>query len=372
MLAPGGTGVSTYARSVADAQRRLSSSISVLNDASTSPGARQTGRLLRWTRALSRATAQVRALDGDSLYGHDLYRLAQVHFDIHGRLLDVRPPVTGGIMHWTYPVPLRLLGWHNVYTIHDAIPLTRPDLSPIDPTRHERLLRRIIDAAATLVTVSDAAGDEIAAALAIKRGRIVNCGQPVSPVIDGRLPPGGLSPRAYLLALGSVEPRKNIGSLLEAYAASGVAMPLVIAGPMAGSTSELERAVARTNGVRRMPYVNPDDLGALIAGARALVMPSLAEGFGLPVAEAMALGTPVVTSQAGALAETAGGAALLVDPEDIASIGLALQRIAKDDNLHHRLSLNGLENARRFSPAVFVAALKALYSGLLAAPPHAR
>lgn len=372
MLAPGGTGVSTYARSVADAQRQLSSSTSVLNDASTCPGARQGGRLLRWVRALSRAPARVRASAGDGLYGHDLYRLAQVHFDLYGRLLEVRPPVTGGIMHWTYPVPMRLLGWHNAYTIHDGIPLTRPDLSPINPARHKRLLQRIIEAADALVTVSDAAGDEIAAELEIDRGRIVNCGQPVSPRFDGRLPPGGLSSGAYLLALGSVEPRKNIGSLLEAYAASGVAMPLVIAGPTAGSASGLERAVARTRGVCRVPYVNPDDVGPLIAGARALVMPSLAEGFGLPVVEAMALGTPVITSWTGALAETAGSAALLVDPEDVAAIGSALRRIATDDNLHHRLSLDGLENARRFSPAVFVAALKELYSGLLAAPPDAR
>lgn len=372
MLGPGGTGVSTYARAVADAQRVLSPDAFVLHDASTSGRSHPQGRLLRWLRALAPVPARVRHASEAILHGHDLYRLAQVHFDIYDRLLEVRAPIAGGIMHWTYPLPLRLLGWRNVYTLHDAIPLTHPALSPIDPARHSRLLRRIVGKADALVTVSVAARAEIAAALEIDASRIIDCSQPVSSRWVHAPPPAELPAGAYLLALGSVERRKNIGRLLAAYAASGVTMPLVIAGPSARHAEDLEAAVAATQGIARMPYVSPSDLPSLIAGARALVMPSLAEGFGLPVAEAMALGTPVVTSSRGALAETAGSAALLVDPEDVAGIAAALRAIVADDDLHRRLSSAGRDNARRFSPDLFAARLRRLYLSLLAAPAHAR
>jgi glycosyltransferase involved in cell wall biosynthesis len=90
----------------------------------------------------------------------------------------------------------------------------------------------------------------------------------------------------------------------------------------------------------------------------------------LPVAEAMALGTPVITACRGALAETAGGAALLVEPKDVAAIASALQRITLESDLHRRLSQAGLQNAKRFSPALFADALASLYGDLLAATPR--
>jgi glycosyltransferase involved in cell wall biosynthesis len=272
-------------------------------------------------------------------------------------------------MHWTYPVPLRMAGWRNVYTIHDAIPLVRPDLSPIDAARHARLLARIAATADALVTVSAAAGAEIADALRLPADRIVDCSQPVTigPTTDA--PPGGLAAGGYLLLLGSVEPRKNVARLLAAYRRSGVRLPLVVAGPAGGL---LEADIAGTAGTRRLDYVDPADMPALIGSARALVMPSLAEGFGLPVAEAMALGTPVLTSAGGALAETAGGAALLVDPEDTAGIAAALHRIAGDDGLCAALSAAGLVNAARFTPDRFATRLAGLYAGLVAGPRSAR
>jgi glycosyltransferase involved in cell wall biosynthesis len=95
-------------------------------------------------------------------------------------------------------------------------------------------------------------------------------------------------------------------------------------------------------------FIAPEDLPLLYAGATALVCPSLAEGFGLPVLEAMACGTPVVSARAGALPEVAGDAALYVDPNDIGSIMLGLQQILADDALRRTLSSRGLTRARLF------------------------
>jgi glycosyltransferase involved in cell wall biosynthesis len=95
-------------------------------------------------------------------------------------------------------------------------------------------------------------------------------------------------------------------------------------------------------------------------------MPSLAEGFGLPVAEAMALGTPVIASDRGALAETAGNAALAVDPEDADALAAALRRIALDDALRSALIAAGLRNAERFAPARFAERLTRAYAAVMA------
>ena len=123
--------------------------------------------------------------------------------------------------------------------------------------------------------------------------------------------------------------------------------------------------LAATPGAIRIPYAERATLLGLIAGARALVFPSLAEGFGLPMVEAMALGTPVLTSDTGALAEIAGGATLTVDPTSVAAIRDALVRLAVDDGLAAELAARGSMRAATFSPHRFAARLADVYAGAL-------
>jgi glycosyltransferase involved in cell wall biosynthesis len=111
-------------------------------------------------------------------------------------------------------------------------------------------------------------------------------------------------------------------------------------------------------------FIAPEDLPALYAGAIALVCPSLAEGFGLPVLEAMACGTPVVCARAGALPEVAGEAVLYVDPSDVTSITTGLDRILEDETLRRELSSRGLARARLFDARKTTARLVDLLEGI--------
>ncbi len=369
MLAPGGTGVSTYARALRSAQISINSGARVL-EAMPQAGMSATARLIRVAHALSPVTRSTRVRD-DTVLGHDVFRLAQVFFDIHRRPMTVRIPGPPGLMHWAYPVPLRIAGWHNVYTVHDVIPLSDPDLTPIASVRYRRVLAGLIDRAAAIVTVSEASRGQIAEHLGPLAIPLVNCAQPVEITTDVQPLPAGLETKRYLLVCGSVEPRKNIARLLAAYRASGSTLPLVVAGPAGWQAAHLERAMAETPNIVRLAEVSRGPMLALIRNARALLMPSLAEGFGLPVAEAMALGTAVLTSQRGALAETAAGAALLVDPESGPAIADGIRRLA-DDGLVANLETAGLARAAAFRATDFSARLDRLYAELVAEqPPHA-
>lgn len=367
-----GTGVATYARALLQAQRHIDPESMVLRE--TAPSSSISSRPYRWARALLpfattvSATGNRLAEDGAMLRAGELFRLAQVFFDVHRRLLNVRVPGPPGIMHWSYPLPLRIAGWINVYTIHDVIPLSQSGLSPVDSGRHRRLLLKIAASADKIVTVSRAARDAIVDALGCPGPFIVDCSQ----TVDATQPPPGTLPAGltsgnFLLICGSVEPRKNIAAAILAYRQSRVAIPLVIAGPNGWRAGELAPLIQDSVGVIRLEYCDTQAMRRLIANARALLMPSLAEGFGLPVAEAMALGTPVMTSDGGALAETAGDAALLVDPHDVGQMAAAIHHLVTDAALRSRLVVAGSENAARFSPENFTRRLSDLYSGLVAA-----
>jgi glycosyltransferase involved in cell wall biosynthesis len=164
----------------------------------------------------------------------------------------------------------------------------------------------------------------------------------------------------YLLSLGGIEPRKNLHGLIAAYAAlpAEVRPLLVIAGAGVAWNPEggrlLDAALAELpaevrGGISLVGYVSGTDKAALIGGAEALVYPSLYEGFGLPVLEAMACGTPVLTSDVSALPEVAGGAAVLVEPRSVDSIREGMERLLTDERLRARLVEAGMARAATFS-----------------------
>jgi glycosyltransferase involved in cell wall biosynthesis len=161
----------------------------------------------------------------------------------------------------------------------------------------------------------------------------------------------------FFLFVGAAEPRKNLARLFRAFslfqeARSGERYQLVLVGPEGSASTELQdlaRQLELLSDVKRLGYVPDDDMPSLYSAATALVFPSLGEGFGLPIVEAMACGTPVVTSSVSCMPEIAGDAALLVDPENVEALAAALDSLASNSLVRQQLAEKGLERVQLFS-----------------------
>jgi len=313
----------------------------------------------------------------------NLFEIAHRHFALYGRFLPVRMAGPPAIMHWTYPVPVRLENAANIYTLHDLVPLRMP-YTTLDAKRAYRdLIAACTAQAAHLCTVSEASRDDIIAEFGLDPDRITNCYQAsplAAPVDDPRQDAAmienifGLKHRDYFLHFGAIEPKKNIGRLIEAYLSTGIAAPLVLTGGRGWQAQEELRLLVpddeadtahgrrMAERVRRLEHLSRPLLAKLIRGARAVLFPSIWEGFGLPVLEAMQLGTPVLTSNQGALAEIAGDAALLVDPYDVDAIAAGVRALDSDAALRERLAAAGPQAAARFSAEAYRARLEAIYA----------
>lgn len=358
----GGTGVTTYGAALAETVQGVGYRLERLVEG------RAGGRLGVWAGAV-RPGEWPAPLVGDRRIVGEAFRAAQVRFDMRGSLLSLsarsdRP----GLMHWTYPLPLRLREVPNIYTVHDLIPLLYPELSPLPQRRMTRLLRRIVDTATHVVTVSEASRREIIEVLGVAPDRVTNTYQAVVDVRPDNITLAhtlgnlGLVPDGYILHAGSVERRKNVQRLIQAHRESRSVLPLVIAGPDGWkSAEEMEGA---GGGVIRVRWVNRPVLVSLIAGARVVIAASHAEGFGLLVAEAMALGTAVICSNRGALAEVAGMAARLVDPCDTAALATAIADLSLDDAAIHKLVAAGYRRANLFTQTAYATRLRALYEAV--------
>lgn len=157
-------------------------------------------------------------------------------------------------------------------------------------------------------------------------------------------------PERYILHIGTLQPRKNLVRLIEAVSRQPSAISLVLAGRR-GWLSEpiLEAARLHAPRVRALDYVPDDDLPGLYSGAAVFAFPSLYEGFGFPVLEAMACGVPVVCADTSSLPEVVGDAALRVDPLDVGALAEALTQALTDDGLRAELAARGFEQIERFS-----------------------
>jgi alpha-1,3-rhamnosyl/mannosyltransferase len=266
----------------------------------------------------------------------------------------------------------------QVVTIHDLTPFTHARYLPYGRVAYFRgMLRAVTRRADRVVVVSRATAEEVERILRIDPARIRVIPEAVGPEFQ----PGSSTARAavreryglpdrFILSLGVIEPRKNLPRLLQAVALlnhAGKSLPLVIAGHPrnAQHRDELRQTAARDgSAVHFLGEVPEPDLPPLLGAATLLAFVSLAEGFGLPLLEAMACGTPVVASRIAALAEVGGDAALYVDPDDPDAIAAAIQSLAQDSALHQRFQRAGLEQARQFSWAVAAQTLRAVFDEL--------
>lgn len=319
----------------------------------------------------------------------NLFEVAIRYFRRYGRFMPVVVPDPPAVMHWTYPVPVHLRGAANIYTIHDLVPLRLPHTSTEDKRYHFRLIETCLREAAQICTVSEASRNDILTMFpATKPEHVTNTYQtvtvPLAALAQSQVELAAqlrnlfdLEAGRYFLYFGALEPKKNIGRLIEAYLGAEIDTPLVIVGGRAWRSENEMRLLNGAHGtslkgaarIRQLDYLPQPLLMCLIRGARSVLFPSLYEGFGLPVLEAMTLSVPVMTSNTSSLPEVAGEAALSVDPYDVSAIVTALRSLDSDEALRDRLAKAGPNQARRFSAASYAGRLRPLYAKALAGRP---
>lgn len=313
-----------------------------------------------------------------------LYENAELYFRAFGRRMTVTPPKGASIAHWTYPLPVKASGAKNIYTLHDLVPLRLPYTTLDRKAVYLKLVSLLIKHADHIVTVSETSKKDIINILGVPESKITNTYQSVSiPESYLSIPAGelqtelkgvfGLGYKEYLLFYGSIEPKKNIGRIIEAYLASGIETPLVIVGAQAWKAEQELKLLknlgpARERGpkVVQIEYVTFPQLVNLIRGASAVTFPSLYEGFGLPILESMICGTPVITSNVGSMIEIGDDAAIYVDPYNTRDIKEAMVAAVRNPDLSAEKAARGLFVAKRFSPEAYQMRLKGLYSQLTA------
>ena len=264
---------------------------------------------------------------------------------------------TGAALVFT-PAPEGYLGYQSVpqvVMVHDLRPITHPDHS-LQSRYFRRWVPALLRSCRHIVTNSRFTAEEILRCTTVQADSIsvIPLGCDLNRFHPGPSSPvAGLAQRPYLLHVGQAYPHKNLGRVLQAF--SDIArhlddVQLVLAGKSHPTeTLKLQALVNHFDLQRRvafLPYVAAADLPALYRGALALVYPSLWEGFGLPVLEAMACGVPVLTSYGSGTEEAAGDAALLVDPTDTAAIAAGLADLVTQPALRERLGLLGLQRAQ--------------------------
>jgi glycosyltransferase involved in cell wall biosynthesis len=327
----------------------------------------------------------------DSIWNaRDLFSKASGRFNVLGATSSVKMPRSPDLCHWTYPLPLRVAGTPNIYTLHDLVPLRLPYTTLDQKARYLKLVKWICRTAAHIVTVSENSKRDIVNLLGVDPARVTNTYQAVTipdaqrrksedvvrREIEGMF---GLGYKEYFLFFGSIEPKKNIGRLIEGYLGSGVPTPLVIVGAQAWK-SEQELSLLPADDIRarlsfgeakaakivKLDYAPYGVLINLVRGAKGVLFPSLYEGFGLPILESMLLGTPVLTSNTSSVPEVAGDAALMVDPYDVQAIAEGVRALDADPALCATLVERGARRAALFDEPAYQQRLARVYERVLA------
>jgi glycosyltransferase involved in cell wall biosynthesis len=281
------------------------------------------------------------------------------------------------VLHAPSPSAVPPKGPHQrlVVTVHDVAFLSNPDAFPPRWRLLFRLgLRRAVRTADAVVTPSRFTADELIRRTSVDPRRVhVTPLAAALPVTDTEVEPVLARykvPSPYFLYNGALERRKNVVRLLRAFrriVADGAPQGLVLAGALGWRPDELltEFRGAPPGRVVLTGHVPASDLDALFRGASAFVYPSLSEGFGLPVLDAMARGIPCVVSAASSLPEVAGDAAVLVDPASTSGLADALSRVLTDDGLAAHLAAAGLARAATYSWRGTAESTLAVYRSIL-------
>jgi glycosyltransferase involved in cell wall biosynthesis len=273
------------------------------------------------------------------------------------------PAAASGSLLWSPNNTGPIFTRRQVCTIHDIIPIDHPEwFSKSFAAWYRWLLPTLARSVQHLIAVSEFTRSRVIEAFGLNPEKVSVVSNGIGPEFVPRTKEEidqvrvrlGLPPNPYVLCVGSIEPRKNVPRLLEAWTRVRRKYPdlhLIVTGLNKGG-SNVFRAVNFDKipaGVFFTGYVEDSDLPALYSGATIFVYPSVYEGFGLPPVEAMACGTPVVTSEGTSLSEVVGNAAVLANPNDTDSIADGILRLAASDSLRAELRRAGFARAQRFN-----------------------
>jgi len=421
LIRPTGTGIATYGRNLLHTARSLGFGTSALFGPSLSPAALQgfetvailnpepQGPSMRVADRIARAAntrlsplgriARSNPVSPDVIWpggntehppidvcwtAQELFQRAHRAFKKYKRstpvTFDGASTTEPAAMHWTTLLPLHARNAPNIYTIHDLIPLRLPYATLTNKALFLDMCREVAKRADHIAVVSEATRRDVIRMLGVPEDRVTNTYQAVT------LPPAlvarpqaeleteleaafGLEWEGYFLHFGAIEPKKNLGRVVEAFLASGVTRPLVVIGgpgwmsePETSLLKQAQNIRGENSHILLLDYVSYPLLTSLIRGARGVLFPSLYEGFGLPVLEAMSLGAPVLTSDQGSLPEVAGEAALQVDPYDTSAIARGIRQIENDADWRTWASEQGRAQALKFSVEAYRARLGDLYA----------
>jgi O-antigen biosynthesis alpha-1,3-rhamnosyltransferase len=265
------------------------------------------------------------------------------------------------VLHVPTPAPVRGAGLPLVVTVHDLLPLRLPHLFTRQTRMHTRLYLPFVRRATRIITPSAYTRGEVIELLGLAEERVVaipeGCAARFAPREVDREPlrrEFGIDGR-YVLCVGTLEPRKNLTSALRVFRRVSAAVPeseLVLVGGRGWRNRAFEAELGgdgATGRLRLTGFVSDERLVDLYAGAACFLFPSLGEGFGLPVLEAMACGAPVVTSDRPALGEVAGEAALRASPLDVEALAAHVIEVLQNGKLASDLRAAGLARARLFT-----------------------
>ena len=301
----------------------------------------------------------------EGMKGH-LWEQAVLPLKARGRLLW-SPSATGPILHEK-----------QVVTLHDIAYIDAPEFFSANFVRlYSLIMPLLLKRAAHIVTVSAFSRQRIIEHYRLDPTKVTTIYNGTSAsfcrfeaaeiaAVRSRLQ----LPERYLLLQATADRRKNLARVLEAWSLVQNRMPadiaLIVSGRVAGShVFGAAAALPDTPRTRFLGFVEDADLGPLIGGATGFLFPSLYEGFGLPIIEAFACGTPVITGNTSAMPEVAAGAAILIDPTSTFEIGEAMLRLVADEDLRADLSRRGLARASDFSWDRAAAQYQTLFNGLM-------
>jgi glycosyltransferase involved in cell wall biosynthesis len=306
----------------------------------------------------------------------DVFHSANRFYSVFKRPVTVKIKEKVDVWHMTTPLPIKIKGVKTVVTVHDLIPLKVPFTTLDVKANFYHLFKWACHHADLILAVSEQTKKDIIEIYGVEESKVKVTWQSIKTIsrhndeqFDQKyLSSNRIEKEKYVLFVGNIEPKKNIKSLITAMSFVDENVKLVIVGKKAwlwkDQLKNLKKYLSKSR-VQFMNFVDDDELAVLYRNASCLVFPSLYEGFGLPVLEAMQYDCPVICSGITSLPEVAGDAALYIDPYDYKDIRDKINAVISDPQLRDDMRVKGRKRVEFFSPENYAERLKSAYNDVL-------